>query len=66
MEVIKIINSGLINRNELAAQMYPGMKRTTAGQWLYKKLNNKERQTFNASDQAKAKEIFLQLFSEST
>lgn len=66
MEVIKIIKSGLINRNALAAKMYPGMKPISAGQFLYKKLHNKERHTFNESDQAKAKEIFLQLFSQST
>lgn len=65
MNIDKIINSPLINRNALARLMYPGMNsKTGPGQYLYKKLHNKEGQSFGYADKEKIKEIFKDLFAD--
>lgn len=59
MDPIKILESGLINKNQIAKLMYPTLKQP--GIYLYKKLNRLQRQTFNESDAKKVKEIINDL-----
>lgn len=49
--VDRILNSNLINRATLAAHMYPTNK--GAKQYLHKKLNRIERQSFGPADRDK-------------
>ncbi len=49
------MQSGLINITQIAKLMYPNNK--LPGQYLHKKLHNKEGQSFNSNDRNKVKTI---------
>lgn len=55
----RLLNSNIINRTELARRMYPTNKQ--AGQYLYKKLNRLERQSFTTEDRNKLETIIRSL-----
>ncbi|HVW99692.1 MAG TPA: hypothetical protein VHA52_04500 [Candidatus Babeliaceae bacterium] len=64
MNIDSIVSHPLINRSELAARMFPAMSRIGASQYLYKKLNAKERKTFSDKDKQKILKIIKDLFAD--
>lgn len=54
-----LLESGLINLSALGRLMFPNSKQP--GQYLYKKLNNRERQSFTPEDRKKV-EIILKKY----
>lgn len=58
-KIQQLLQSGIINLSGIAREMYPTNKKP--GQYLYKKLHNKERQSFNSDDRKKV-EIILQKY----
>ena len=62
MDIFKILEGKLINRNELARRMFPNNK--TAGQYLYHKLNCINRLKITQADQDKVKQIINEEFKD--
>lgn len=65
MNIDKVLNNPLINRNALARLMYPTHSNpASAGRYLYNKLNNKQRQSITFKDRELIKKIIKDLFAD--
>ena len=65
MNIDKVLNNPLINRNALARLMYPThTDPASAGRYLYNKINNKQRQSLTFADREKRKKIIADLFAD--
>lgn len=60
--VDKALNSGIINRNALAALMFP--TNSNPGQYLYKKLHRKEGQSFTTSNRKEFENILRKYLTD--
>jgi len=58
----KAFAAGLVNRTNLAALMWPGLKDKAAGQKLYKKLHRIEGQSFGQRDIDRCKKVLKDYF----
>lgn len=65
MNIDKILNNPLINRNELARQMYPYYTDPRiAGRYLYNKIKGNQRQSITFKDRELIKKIIKDLFAD--